>query len=174
MRPADDPSLTRFQRMLVGTDGTVTHVLEAYAGEPVEVVKLLQAFDVPDGSEAELEVAVHDRVLRRRVLLRGAETGRTLLYAEAVVALGRTGPELLDGLVETDKPIGRLLAEHRMETFREILRVQREAAGGIGAHFGLDPAGELVSRTYRIVRRGQPMILITECFPATAFRDLRE
>ena len=32
--------LTWFQRVLLGTDGTVTHILEAYTGEPIEVRKL--------------------------------------------------------------------------------------------------------------------------------------
>lgn len=173
MRSSDGPSLTRFQRMLVGTDGTVTHLLEAYAGEPVEVVKLLQLFEVPDDADAELQLTPDDdKVLRRRVLLRGAESGRTLLYAEAVVALSRVEPELVDGLVATDKPIGVLLAEHRTEAYREILRVHQEPGGSVGRYFGMDPAAEVVSRTYRIVRRARPIILITEKFPIGFFRDV--
>lgn len=172
MRPADDPTLTRFQRMLLGTDGTVTHLLEAYAGEAVEVVKLLQERQLPDGTEAELTLSHEDEVLRRRVVLRGAESGRTLLCAEAVVALSRIEPELLDGLLTTDKPIGALLAELRTETFREILWVGREPAGASGVHFGLEPTAELISRTYRIVRRGLPLMLITEKFPPAYFRDV--
>ena len=172
MRPADDSSLTRFQRMLLGTDGTVTHVLEAYAGEPVAVAKLLQELDGAGESDVELDVPADEKVLRRRVLLRGAETGRTLLYAEAVVALSRIEPEILDGLVGTEKPIGILLAEHRIETFREILRVQQRPAEGSGTHFGIEPAAEVVSRTYRVVRHGRPMILITETFPTTFFRGV--
>lgn len=170
MPSADDSSLTRFQRMLLGTDGTVTHVLEAYAGEPVAVVKLLQEFDAAGEVDAELDVPADDKVLRRRVLLRGARSGRTLLYAEAVIALSRIEPELLDGLVGTEKPIGVLLAERRTETFREILRVQGRPAGRSGTHFGIGPAADVVSRTYRIVRYGRPMILITETFPITLFR----
>jgi chorismate-pyruvate lyase len=172
MRPADDPTFTRFQRMLVGTDGTVTHILEAYAGERVEVVKLRQELELPDAADAELDLSPDDKVLRRRVLLKGAESGRTLLFAEAVVALARVEPEFLDGLVTTDKPIGILLAEHRTETFREILRMCREPAGRYGEHFGIEADVELISRTYRIVRRQRPMILITEKFPATFFRDV--
>ena len=172
MRPADDASLTRFQRMLLGTDGTVTHILEAYADEPVEVVKLLQALDVGGEADAELELSTDDKLLRRRVLLRGTETGRTLLYAEATVAVARVGPEILDGLVRTDRPIGALLAAHRTETFREILRVQREPAGALGAYFGVEPSADLIARTYRIIQGRRPLILITEKFPLTSFRDL--
>jgi chorismate-pyruvate lyase len=168
----DYSDLTRFQRMLVGSDGTVTHILEAYAGEPVEVVKLRQEVDTADGTGPELDLAADDKVLRRHVLLRGRHSARSLLYAEAVVALGRVDPNLLDGMTGTDRPIGVLLAEHRTETFREILRVGREPAGSAGRHFGVDR--EMVSRTYRIVAGGQPVILITEKFPRDFFRALPE
>jgi len=168
----DAATFTRFQRMLLGTDGTVTHILEAYADEPIDVVKLLQGVDTSNDADAHLRLSGDDKVLRRRVLLRGRESGRPLLYAEAVVALGRVEPAFLDGLVGTDKPIGILLAENRTETFREILAVDREPAGALGAHFGIDATAELISRTYRIMARQQPMILITEKFPADCFRGL--
>jgi len=158
--------------MLLSTDGTVTHILEAYADEPVDVVKLLQEIDSTDTVHPELELVDDDKVLRRHVLLRGRRSGRTLLYAEAVVALGRVEAGFLDGLLETDKPIGILLAEHRTETFREILHVDRELAGAVGAHFGLPAHARLVSRTYRIMRGRRPMILITEKFPPAHFRDI--
>jgi chorismate-pyruvate lyase len=169
------PAFTRLQRMLLSTDGTVTHLLEAYADEHVEVAKLVQEVQDSTGAESELDLAgEREKVLRRRVLLRGRRTGRTLLYAEAVVVLSRVEPPFLDGLVGTDKPIGLLLAELRTETFREILRVGREPSGPAGAHFGLDPTAELVSRTYRIISRHRPIILITEKFPPHFFRGLPE
>lgn len=171
MRPDDDSSFTRFQRMLLGTDGTVTHILEAYAGEPIEVVKLRQEFDVGGEADAELELSIDDKVLRRRVLLRGTETGRTLLYAEATIAVARVAPEILDGLVATDKPIGALLAAHRTETFREILWAQREPAGRRGVHFGVEASAKMALRRYRVISGGRPIILIVEAFPITSLRS---
>ncbi len=163
-------ALARLQRVLLGADGTVTSILEAYAGEPVEVVKLLQAFDRSTEADTALVVADHP-VLRRRVLLKGVRSRRSLLYAEAVVVLDRLDPAVVDGLLTSDMPIGALLAEHRAETFREILGVGREPAGAYAAHFGVDALEELLCRTYRIFVRGQPAILITERFPATSFRS---
>lgn len=168
----DAAPFTRFQRMLLGTDGTVTHILEAYADEPIDVLKLAHEVDTANDADAHLGLSAEDKVLRRRVLLRGRDSGQALLYAEAIVALGRVEPAFLDGLVGTDKPIGILLAENRTETFREILAVEREPAGALGTHFGIDPTAELISRTYRIIARRQPMILITEKFPADCFRGL--
>ncbi len=168
----DTPPLTRFQRMLMGADGTVTHILEAYADEPIEVVKLHQGVEGAAVVDAHLRLAADDEVLRRRVVLRGRRSRRPLLYAEASVALSRVEPTLLDGLVGTDKPIGLLLAENRTETFREVLVIDREPAGAVGTHFGIGPADELLFRTYRILTRGEPIIVITEKFPIDFFRGL--
>jgi len=168
----DPTSLTRFQRMLLGTDGTVTHMLEAYADEPVEVVKLLQEVDTAEGVDPALDVAPDDKVLRRRVVLRGRRSGRNLLYAEALVAIARVAPDLVDGLLATERPIGVLLAEGRTETFREILRVDREPAGALAQLFGIGAADDLIWRTYRILMGRRPVMVITEKFPASSFRDL--
>lgn len=165
---------TRFQRMLLGTDGTVTHILEAYAGEPIEVVKLFQEFDTANDADSDLlladEAPAPTRVLRRQVLLRGRTTMAPLLHAEAVVVIDRVEPAFLEGLLGTEKPIGVLLAENRTETFREILRIGREPARARAPHLGIDVAAEVFCRSYRVVARRQPMILITERFRADAFR----
>ncbi len=166
-------SLTPFQRMLLGTDGTVTHILEAYAGEPIEVVKLLQTFDRPNDGDALLELPEDATVLRRRVVLRGGRTKQNLLYADVAVAPDRISPALLDGLVRTDKPVGKLLAENRTETFREIVVIETEPAGSCSTYFGIDPTATVVSRTYRIFANAQPVMVITEKFPTNFFRSLQ-
>jgi len=167
-----DSSFTRFQRLLLATDGTVTHVLEAYADEPVEVVKLLQSFEAPTAADVDLLLPPAGDVLRRRVVLRGARTHDALLHAEAVVAVDRVDPGLVAALLETDKPLGVLLAERRTETFREIVAVRREPAGDRGPHLGVDAAAEVISRIYRIVAGGRPAIAVTETFPASSLRTL--
>ncbi|MGH9177206.1 MAG: chorismate--pyruvate lyase family protein [Acidimicrobiales bacterium] len=165
-------SLTRFQRILLGADGTVTHILEAYADETIEAVKLLQQLDTADEGEAALDVAPGSTVLRRRVLLRGVRSGRTLLYAQAAVVPERVGVDVLEGLISTNKPIGRILSEHRTETFRRILEVDRERAGACASYFGIEPSAALLYRTYVIASGRAPIMLITEKFPAEFFRDL--
>ncbi len=163
--------LTRFQRILLGTDGTVTALLEAFAGEPMQLMKLHQAFDTSkEGDPGTIEPGV--KVLRRRVLLSGRHTRRSLVYAEAVVVIERVDSDVLDGLVGTDKAIGVLLAESRTETFREILGVDREPAGDLSARFGIEPTDDVLWRTYRILSGGQTAIVITEKFPADVFRNL--
>ena len=170
--PIAPPALTRLQRLLVGTDGTVTHLLEVFAGESIEVVKLSQVFGPATAADAALGVAPGDEVLRRQVLLRGQVSGTDLLYAEAAVAPARVHPAVLDGLLATEEPIGRLLAANRAETFREILETGLVPAGRCGPWFGLPETADLVFRTYRIVAHGIPAMVITERFPTESFRSL--
>ena len=170
--PDGTTPLTRFQRLLVGGDGTVTHVLEAYADEPIEAIKLRQDHDVARDVDAPLELEENAAVLRRQVLLRGARTWRNLLHASAVLAIGRIGPGVLDGLLTTSKPIGRLLAESRTETFREVLEIGCLSGDPRGIHFGMVPSADLIFRTYRITSGGRPIMVVTEAFPATSFLGL--
>jgi chorismate-pyruvate lyase len=175
--PLDQRSLGLFQRALLSTDGTVTQLLETYAGEPVTVTKLSER--VNDPCDMALEpahapgLALHeeDAVLHRRVLLTGTRSARTLLCAEALVLHNRLDSAVRAGLLGSDKPIGRLLKENRCETFREILWVGCEQARDCGAYFDVAPTAELLCRTYRLLMGGRPVILITERFPATAFLD---
>ena len=165
-------ALTRFQRILVWTDGTVTQLLEIYADQAIDVVKLGEAIDTAGDGDARLGVSPDDKVLRREVLLRGAVDGRNLLHAESVLVLARVDPGLVDDLLTTDKPLGSLLGERRMETFREVLEAGTESAGALGTHFGIDARAEVVARTYRIIGGGHPLAVVKERFPAGFFREL--
>jgi chorismate-pyruvate lyase len=169
---AEAPRLTRFQRMLVSTDGTVTQLLEIYAGEAVEVVKLGQVLDTAGDDDAELGPLADDKVLRREVLLVGVSSGRVLLHARAVVVVARVDSSLVDALMATDRPLGLLLADRRTETFREVLHVDREPAGALAGHFGIAAADEIVGRTYRLMAAGVPVALVKERFPAASYRDI--
>jgi chorismate-pyruvate lyase len=157
------------QRILLTTDGNVSRILENYAGEAIVAVKLDQIASPAGDACHALELEPHDERLTRRVLLRGGQSGRSLLYAETLVATGRLHPVVRAGLLSTSEPIGRLLTAARLETFRDILSsgVTRDAA--VAARFGIAESEDLFVRTYRIVSGGHPIMLITEMFPTTWF-----
>lgn len=161
--------VTLFQRILLITDGTVTHLLETFAGEPIRVVKLRQSLEEAGDDLPELELGEREKVLHREVLLRGGVTGQTLLYATSEIVPHRLPTDVRRGLLESNKPIGHLLEEGRIETFREIMDARCEPAESCGPYFGLPSDGEVISRTYRVLAGGQPIMRITEKFPADAF-----
>lgn len=165
----DLADLSLVQRVLIATDGTVTHILEAYAGERMSLVKLAHELLLDPVERAELDLDDDEQALRRVILLRGSQSGITFLHAESVMLLDRLHPVVADGLLNSDTPIGKLMWKCRAETFREVLWVWVEPAGGIGAHFGLEPSSPLVARTYQIIEGGQPIARITERFPRHNF-----
>lgn len=164
-------SLSAFQRILLTTDGTVTEILEAFAGESIRLVKLFQETAVLTTASSALEVPWGHNVLRRHILLQGRMSLVNFLYAESAIALDRLAPAVRDGLILSHKPIGLLVLEHRIETFKEILDCAREPVGALAEHFHVDEDAVLISRTYRMITAGQPIMVITEKFPESYFRD---
>ncbi len=158
-------SLSLLQRILLATDGTVSCILEQYAGEEIEVVKLAQALGPAGCDDPQLGFTDVGSVLTRTVLLRGSRSGRHLLYAESALRTDVLGPELVDALLSSDVAIGVLFRQHRLETFREIVASGQEPAGRCAVHFGLPSCASLVFRRYRIFVSGTPSAVITEKFP---------
>lgn len=160
-----DPSLDVLQRVLLTTDGTVVQILEAFFDDPIRLGSRVQFTEPLSPADAELEPSGDETVLRREVLLQGTRTGRNYVYANTAVLLDRLEEPLRTDLLQTSEPIGWLLRAHRMETFREMLRMGRRQAGSLAAEFGLDADDELVYRTYRIIAKGRPIMLLVEYFP---------
>ena len=163
--------LSAMQRILLATDGTVTDILEMYAGESMRVIKLHQEQVGLKQPLPSMDLDRGDTVLNRTILLQGKMSLVNQLYAESVIVPDRLDPGVRDGLILSKKPIGLLLLEHRLETFREILECWREFAGPLGQYFHVDEEATIIARTYRIFSGRQPIMLITEKFPESYFRS---
>jgi len=167
MRLAD---LAPFEQILLTTDGTVTEMLEAVAGEPMRVVKLGQEPRILAAPLPGLRAEARARVVRREILLSGRRSGTPFLHAESWIAPDHLDARVRAGLEDSDKPVGLLLLEHRIETFKEILDCGQAPAAAIARHFGISADTAMLQRTYRMVSGGVPILLITERFPAGRFR----
>ncbi len=168
----EDPELDDIgmvQRLLLATDGTLTHILEAYLGERVSLVKLHHSMLSEPAERQGHDLDDGERALHRVILLQGSGSGATFVFADSLVLLDRLHPLVADGLLRTDTPIGKLLWKCRAETFREITAVWECRDEHIAAHFGLGADDPLVSRKYQIVESGRPIAIITETFPKLGF-----
>ena len=160
--------LSLMQRVLLATDGTVTHLLSLYADEPIGIKKLPPTVPVA----AVDRVVFGDTLTRpRQVLLAGDVSGENFLYAESVVATDRLPREVRTALMETDEPIGTALARTRCETYREILQVANEPMGVLADHFPYHRHACLLARRYAVFERRRAVMVITEKFPCTLFSD---
>ncbi len=149
------------RRAIAATDGTVTRLIEEFV-EPVLIEKLEEAAagQGPQPGWDDLPAGVE--VVAREVLIRGASSGRVFLHAESLIVLDHLDDLIRRELLETDKPIGKLLREYRRETFRELRGQHLEAAGPRARYFGCDVDDPVLTRVYRIFLAGKPAIQITE------------
>ncbi len=156
-------------RILFATDGAITHILEAFAGEPMDPVRLSSS-DVTDPAQREeFGIADHERALCRLSLLRGRTSGRAFVHSDSVVVLDRLPAPVADELVATGTSLLKLLSQRRIGTFRETTAEWEGHDGPIADRLGIPPTEVLLARTYQIVAGGQPVAWSTEHFPRTGF-----
>ena len=160
--------LSLFQKILLATDGTVTDLVALYTGEAIRVKKLEQ--NIRDGiAPAILQCDVTTRLLNRQILLSGVN--RNYLYADSLFVFERFSKAIQEQLLTTDRSIGLIWKEQRLETHREIIEQKIEFCAEIAAHFSVPETAPFVSRTYLIHHAGNPLGAIMEKWPLSYFRD---
>ena len=143
-------ALSPAERLLLATDGTVTHMLEALTGREVSV--------------AILDREVTGGRLHRTVALEYGPDDRPLVWARSTIRLSVLEPSVADELVDGDVGIGHLLRDGETETRREIVDVDVRPAGEFPPFVETD-ASRLLERTYRIYADRDRLMTITEYFP---------
>ena len=114
--------LSPVQKILLGTDGSVTQLLESVTGHRVSVRTREQEVVKADTLAAErLDIAPGDSVNHRIVELLDAATGEVLVYAKSQTPIARLAPEFRDDLMKADIPIGRIIERHHIEARRRSL-----------------------------------------------------
>lgn len=155
----DLATLPPFLRVLLTTDGTVTNSLEAFFWEPVAVEPVLQEELSLEHAAPFIELEAGDRVLLRRVRLRGVNSKTVYVKAESLIRFDLLPANFQSDLKAKKLGIGELLRDCGLETYREILEV------------GCDDKSQDLWRTYRIVMDHRPFIQITEHFPLAVFSE---
>ena len=157
-------ALTPFQRALLVIDGTVTKFIEAYTMEPVDTIRVDQEQRPLASEQPWLEAPKGTEVLARRVVLEGKYTRTVYAYAVSLVVPERI-PEPARAEFQHDAgSIGRILLGARLEQRREILWYGREHLSDVPAAIKHLNGAPVLSRTYRIIAGGRPLMLINEKF----------
>lgn len=167
--------LSRFQRILMVTDGTVTELLEQYLSEKIKVSKLSEKIE----SNFEKLIPSHKAhltfgslpVLSRSILLEGQTTKQNWIYAESSILLDNLNLGFRSDLLASREPIGRLWEKYQYETFKTILDFEKREAGELAEHFAVPASSILISRTYEVSSNKKPIMVITEIFPESFFGD---
>ncbi|MGA2120500.1 MAG: beta-ribofuranosylaminobenzene 5'-phosphate synthase [Methanoregula sp.] len=163
------------QKFLLGTDGSVTQLLESITGKKVVIRTLVQDIVPADCTTADhLRIAEGDPVNFRIVEITTEENGEVLIYAISHTPIRRLSPEFRDDLMKADIPIGKIIKQHNIEARREILTARvLPATEEAGKLFSICRNEPLLSRQYQIIHGGKPLIFIEERFPYNRFLDTR-
>ena len=151
----------------------MTPLLEAHAGSPLHVRLLAQQLCLAQAPIPELMLDRGEPILERKVLLQGKENAITYLYAESVIVPRVLPAPVSARLLYGEEPIGRILQELRLPTFREIIAHGRaslgEIAGGRAAeHFETGRSTDVFYRTLLLYVNPSPQsaaMRITEVMP---------
>jgi beta-ribofuranosylaminobenzene 5'-phosphate synthase len=167
--------LSPVHKILLGTDGSVTRMLEIITGHPVAVVTRSQEVVHADKPTADLLAVEEGEPINHRVVeLRDAESNDVLVYAVSDTPISRLPSTFRHDLMKADVPIGTIMQNHRIEARREILDARVLAADpDLGAVFGIYRDEPLLNRRYQIIHHEQPLIAIEETFPYHLFDDER-
>lgn len=144
-------------RICAGTDGSVTLLLELLTGKAISVRTLEQSVVKASPEIARLlEIDEGDEVNTRLVTLSADDV--VYVLAKSLSAIKRMPQEVRSDLMRADIPIGKILREHKLETRRDILKIEMVRS----EFFGDVP---VLSREYRILYKGKVLMWINECFP---------
>lgn len=168
--------LSPVQKMLLGTDGSVTSLLEIITGSRIGIETLVQKVMPADSAmAAELKISPGDEINYRIVKLKREDTGETLIYAISHTPMKRLEQDFRDDLTKADIPIGVILKKHQIESRRDITGAEvLQADKEMSRIFNIFPRELMLSRSYKIFRQGEPLIAIKEMFPYNSFQDERK
>ena len=159
-------SLSPRMRALLVIDGTVTKILEAYFLEPVDVRRIEQSVTELAETDDWLEAPASSRVIDRAVLLVGRDSQRVYTFAQSKIVLDRLSGRMEERLGDENFGIGRILLDSAAEMRRECLWYGAERPAELPESMAEHRSTTLVSRTYRVIQSGRPLMMITERFPA--------
>jgi chorismate-pyruvate lyase len=170
--PTDLLKLGPLQRIILVYNGTLTRLLETLLSEQLTVIKLHESMETSTEAIPYLDLPSDQPIIQRKICLQGQTTGINWLYAESILIPERLSPLFRQDLLESQTPIGKLWSKHRVETFKELLPPFEEPAGQLAQHFRVPAEHVLLGRTYRVFSNQQPIMMLTEKFPAHYFRDM--
>ncbi|MFQ5598792.1 MAG: chorismate--pyruvate lyase family protein [Nitrospiria bacterium] len=153
-------------RLLLSSDGTMVRAFTGLFLEPTALQVVEQGDGVIDEALSQtLGVPIGEKAMKRRVWLR-ARRGRSgyekCLYAVSIFPISKIQPNLYQDIRLGKKPIGRMIEDRRLATWRDALEIaylpNPDAAEGLA----LPEDTCFWTRRYRLTMPGQLLASIRE------------
>lgn len=91
------------------------------------------------------------------------------VYAESIFVFEQLSRTTQYKMLETDRPIGLLWKDEKLETFREVQGYKIESSEAVAFHLNVEPDAPILSRSYTICNNKKIMGVITEKIPLDSF-----
>ncbi|MCW8126345.1 chorismate--pyruvate lyase family protein [Microbulbifer halophilus] len=163
--------LSVFQRILLGSDGTMTSLLEAILGEELYVNKIREEVSRTSTDFPDLDVCEGQRLWRRTVTLKGRVSGINCLHADSLIAPDHLGRKFSETLLSSKAPIGKVWDLFQIETYKSLVEWGETQAGDAAGYFPVGEGEVFLYRVYRVFSQKKPIMKITEKFPREWFLD---
>lgn len=175
---AIDPSL----RLLLTSSGTVIRHLKALTLRSIEVeIERQGEILIPDDLSEKIEIPKGEKGFERRIWLRSGRAlgqnpdplkrserleprGRRLLSAVSIFPISRLKPDLYREMQLGEKPLGQIIEERRLQTFRDRFEISRLPFPDTAKGLGLSQDTLFWARRYRISISDQASAFICEVF----------
>lgn len=162
-------SLSPALRVLLIADGTLSKMLEAFFCEPIDVEVLLHREVTHQPERTGWDLTEGAPMVERRVVLRGRSTSAPYLCAKAIIARDRIPAAIIDGLTMSRRGLGELILDARLETYRELISLQRTKAGRWADSLEIKMSDPISVRVYNIYHNTALSIQLTEAFAERFF-----
>ncbi|VAX30525.1 hypothetical protein MNBD_NITROSPIRAE01-751 [hydrothermal vent metagenome] len=164
---SDDSRIAPLLRLFLSSDGSVVRSLKSLFLQTIEIelVRQEQIAIEKKVSEA-LEVTPGEKGIERTVWLNREEEGKThhLIYAVTAFPVSRLKPNLLQALQLGEKPLGQILEEGQLSTYRDHLEVTYLPFPSVAQGFSLPEDTLFWARRYRLWINGVISAFILEVF----------
>ncbi|NES75177.1 MAG: DUF98 domain-containing protein [Okeania sp. SIO1H6] len=135
------------------------------------ILAFLTKFGSIDRDIWQLQLSKGEKVIERKIFLKGKISSRNYIYAESILALERLEENFRKELLETQTPIGKVWRQQRIETFKEIVETGKKPVGELSKYFSVPPESNLLFRSYCVLTNGKSVMMITEHFPESYFLE---
>jgi beta-ribofuranosylaminobenzene 5'-phosphate synthase len=158
-------------KALLITDGSVTSLLECFAGGPVAIRTISQeVIPAPPDIAEEMDMCEGDPVNHRVVMIRDRDLDIPLIHAISYCPVNQLPEHARRSLMQADIPIGHILRDQKIESRREIRSI-REVERDEWPQYCRTPGpqGRLFARKYQIIHQNKPLFRIEEFIPDNLF-----
>lgn len=152
-------NLKNEEKILLGTDGSITNILEILFNREV-VVKTISQKIINETNHREVILKIEDK---------------PLIYAISKIPLRNIEDKGLRenikrDLLSADIPIGKILKMHNLETRREIIDISyKEPPIEVKEYLKIEDNIKLPMRTYKIIFKKNTLMIITEIFNVSKY-----